>query len=124
VCPQFNHAWNAKELSYHQGKSDVWVAVAGKVYDISKFYKAQHSDIVGLDVTSDDMLQLAGHDLTPYFPVPLTLGCGDFVSNNKVFLQNANMTLDVPTAFHWSGQQQSVTTSDLHRPDWYTAQFL
>lgn len=98
--------------------------MAGKVYDISKYYKAQHSDIIGADVTSDDMLTLAGRDLTPYFPVPLTLGCGDFVKDDKVFLQNANFTVDVPIAFHYSGQQQSVQTSELRRDDWYTAKFL
>jgi chitin synthase len=94
------------------------------VYDISKFYKAQHSDIVGADVTSDDMLTLAGRDLTPYFPVPLILGCGDFVTNDKVYLQNANFTPEVPTAFHYSGEQQSVQTSALRQDDWYTARFL
>lgn len=100
------------------------MAIAGKVYDISKFYKAQHSDIVGADVTSDDMLTLAGKDLTPYFPVPLTLGCPNFITDDKVFLQNANFTPEVPTAFHYSGEQQSVQTSELRREDWYTARFL
>lgn len=84
-------------------------------------------------------------------PVPLTLGCPDFVTNRNVFLQAANFTpgscdllapscescparwslidavsvpAEVPTAYHYSGQQQSVATSALHNQDWYTATFM
>lgn len=111
--------------------------------DLTNFYKFQHSDIVGDDVTSADMLQLAGQDLTPYcmqsrsaymssdlisflpvVPVPLTLGCGYFVTDESVYLQPANFSESVPNAMHYSGKQQSVQTSNLHNEDWYTATFL
>lgn len=124
LCPDRNKAWNVKELSYHQGTNDYYVGVAGQVYDLTGFYKAQHSDIIGLDVTTDDMMQLAGQDLTPYFPVPLTLGCPGLVTDNQIYLQPANFTPTVPGAMHYSGQQQSVQTSALRDADWYTARFL
>lgn len=124
LCPDRNKAWNVKELSYHQGTNDYYVAVAGQVYDLTGFYKAQHSDIIGLDVTTPDMMQLAGQDLTEYFPVPLTLGCPGLVTDDQVYLQAANFTPTVPGAIHYSGRQQSVQTSALHDGDWYTARFL
>lgn len=124
LCPDRNKAWNVKELSYHQGTNDYYAAVAGQVYDLTGFYKAQHSDIVGLPVTTPDMMLLAGQDLTPYFPVPLVLGCPGLVTDNTVYLQSANFTPEVPGAVHTSGQMQSVQTSALHEADWYTSTFL
>ena len=124
TCPDRNKVWNIGELGYHSGRSDYYVGVAGKVYDLTNFYRSQHSDIVGMDVTAADMLELGGQDLTGYFPVPLTLGCPGLVTDARLALTPANFTPEVPTAMHISGVQQSVQTSNLHNTDWYTATFL
>lgn len=34
-------AWNVKEVSYHAGTNDYYVAVRGVVYDLTKFYRTQ-----------------------------------------------------------------------------------
>lgn len=34
------------------------------MYDLTDFWQAQHSDIQGLTVTGDQMLQLGGQDLS------------------------------------------------------------
>ncbi|GAA5850842.1 hypothetical protein JCM8547_009103 [Rhodosporidiobolus lusitaniae] len=124
LCPNMNKAWNEKELSYHSGASDYYVAVRGNVYDLTKFYKIQHSDITGETVSSESMLELGGLDLTHYFPIPLTLACPDLVTDDTLSLQYENFTAEVSTAVHTSGSQQQYTTSELHNDDWYTAQFL
>ena len=46
LCPQYNYAWNAKEVSYHDGGNDYYASVRGKVYDLTKFYKIQCADSI------------------------------------------------------------------------------
>lgn len=41
LCPQYNYAWNTKELSYHAASNDYYAAVRGNVYDLTKFFKIQ-----------------------------------------------------------------------------------
>ncbi|GAA5979187.1 hypothetical protein JCM10908_002832 [Rhodotorula pacifica] len=124
LCPNYNKAWNAKELGYHSGSNDYWVGVRGNVYDLTKYYKIQHSDIQGQPVTSSDMLTLGGLDLTQYFPIPLTSACPDLVSDQSLSLQYENFTAEVPTAVHTSGNLQPATGSALHQNDWYFDTFL
>ncbi|CAK7198179.1 hypothetical protein SEUCBS139899_000837 [Sporothrix eucalyptigena] len=122
LCPNYDKAWTSTELSSHQGASDFWVAIHGKVYDISKFWKIQHSDIVGRDVTSANMEPLAGLVLDPYFAPPLVLSCPGLVTDDTLAL-SFNTTLNDPDAEHTSGALQTVTSSNLHTSDWYTATF-
>ena len=88
MCPNIDKAWNVREVGYHTGTDDFYVSVRGVVYDLTKFYKVQyvavavvfiasadrkavcrHSDIIGMDSSKDLMLQLAGQDLSQYFPL-------------------------------------------------------
>lgn len=125
LCPNQNKAWNADQLATHAGTDDYYVAVAGKVYDLTKFYKSQHSDITNLAVDSSTMLQLAGQDLTPYFPVPLTLGCPTLVTDQSFTLTlNSNLTATITQAVHTSGSQQADSSSALSNANWYTSRFL
>ncbi|SGY39183.1 BQ5605_C003g02165 [Microbotryum silenes-dioicae] len=124
LCPNMNKAWNEKELGYHAGTTDYWVGVRGVVYDLTAFYRTQHSDISSSPVTSSDMLELGGQDLTNYFPIPLTLACPSLVSSTSLVLQYANFTADLPTAIHYTGTQQSVSSSALYSVDWYSETFI
>lgn len=125
ICPDMDKAWDTEELATHAGTDDYYVAVAGKVYDLTKFYGRQHSDIANSQVDSSTMLELAGQDLTPYFPIPLTLGCPGLVTDDTVSLStNANLTAVVSSALHTSGSQQTEKSSKLADADWYTARFL
>ncbi|BGP37180.1 hypothetical protein JCM10450v2_001087 [Rhodotorula kratochvilovae] len=124
ICPNYDKAWNEQELGYHSGSTDYWVGVRGNVYDLTKFYKIQHSDIDGQDVTSEDMLTLGGLDLTNYFPIPLTTACPTLVRDESLSLQYLNFTAEVSTAVHTSGSQQSNTGSALHDSNWYFDTFL
>ncbi|KAH9947205.1 chitin synthase [Amylocystis lapponica] len=125
LCPDSDKAWNVSELSQHQGHDDFYVAVAGKVYDVSKWIWGQHSDIQGEPSNSAASLDvLAGQDLTDYFPVPLSLACPGLVSASTVQLRYANFTPEVTQAQHTSGPMQGAVTSALHNDDWYTSTFL
>lgn len=123
LCPNLAKAWNLTELGYHAAENDFYVGVRGQVFDLTKFWKGQHSDITAQPVTNSDMLSLAGQDLTNYFPVPLTLACPN-VQSDLVSLQFSNWTLTVPNAVHTSGASQVVKSSALANPNWYTQTFL
>ncbi|KAL9934758.1 hypothetical protein V8E36_006533 [Tilletia maclaganii] len=124
LCPNQNKAWNADQLSTHAGPNDFYVAVYGKVYDLTNFYKQQHSDTT-LKVTSDIMFEVAGQDLTKYFPVPLTVGCPGLVTDvNTVFTLNDNYTMIIQQINHASGPQSPYLDSALRDIDWYPNRFL
>jgi chitin synthase len=123
LCPNFDTAWNADEVNEHQGDDDFYVSIRGSVYDISKFWTQQHSDMPTL-TTRANMQQFAGQNLDELFPVPLTIACQYLVSDPSVRLL-ANNTVSFGQAVHTSGPNyQTDTTSALHSIDWYTQVFL
>ncbi|SPO45320.1 chitin synthase 6 [Moesziomyces antarcticus] len=125
LCPDYDKAWNESQLSQHAGQDDYYAAIRGTVYDFTKFYKGDHSDITNLQTSSDLMLQLAGQDLTEYFPVPLTVGCQSLVSDTSLALQpTANNTPAISQAVHTSGPLQPDASSKLHDIEWYPERFL
>lgn len=123
LCPNFDKAWNQKEVSQHQGTNDFYVSIHGKVYDISKFWKEQHSD-TSIQTTQANMLPFAGMNLDEYFQPPLTVACPGLVSDPIVQLI-ANNTPIHPEGLHTSGPTyQPTTTTKLHDINWYTNLFL
>ncbi|KAI5116392.1 hypothetical protein M0805_005329 [Coniferiporia weirii] len=126
LCPNLNKAWDSDEVAEHSGTNDFYVSIRGRVYDVSNFIQADHSDITGEPSNSAALLDLfGGQDLTYYFPPPLTLACAGLVSDDTLALQIKNFTNEIsPTAIHTSGSQATSTTSKLANTDWYTATFL
>lgn len=122
LCPNKDKAWNAKELSTHQGDNDFWVSIHGRVYDISKFWKLQHSDTV-IETTKENMQPFAGMNLDEYFVPPLTLACPGIVDDDTIVLQ-ANNTVLYPEGVHTSGKLQPYQTSKLADPYWYSRDFM
>jgi chitin synthase len=122
LCPNFNKAWDASEVATHTGDDDFWVSIHGKVYDISKFWKLQHSDTV-IKTTSDLMQPLAGLNLDEYFMPPLSIACPGLVTDESLLLL-ANNTVDNTNAIHTSGSLQPYVTSKLHDINWYSEFFL
>ncbi|WPG97602.1 Chitin synthase 6 [Acrodontium crateriforme] len=123
LCPNMNKVWNQKEVSYHQGDNDYWVSYRGNVYDLSKFWKLQHSD-TNIQTTQDLMQPFAGTDVTPYITPPLTIACPGLGIGDDVQLQS-NTTITNSAALHQSGPIfQPDTTTKLHNIDWYPNDFL
>jgi chitin synthase len=124
LCPNMDKAWNAKEVGYHQGADDFYVSIHGKVYDITKFAREQHSD-TNVKTTSDNMLPFAGTNMDDYFPPPLTLACPGLLDDDTVVLQhNDTGAVDNPNAVHTSGFLQPDPTSALRNNRWYVDTFL
>ena len=123
LCPNFDKVWNQKEVGYHQGDDDFWVSIHGKVYDISKFWKLQHSD-TAIETTTSNMQPFAGMNLDEYFQPPLTTACRFLVTSDVVQL-TANTTVLYPAGLHTSGPfYQPDTKTAMHDINWYTSKFL
>ncbi|KAI9807641.1 MAG: hypothetical protein M1825_005582 [Sarcosagium campestre] len=121
LCPNYDKAWSQKEVSTHQGDDDFWVSQRGKVYDISKFWKQQHSD-TNIETTTTNMQPFAGLNVDQYFPVPLTIACPGLVSDESIELQ-PNSTVLFGEGLHSSGRSQANPTSKLSNKNWYNQNF-
>jgi chitin synthase len=123
LCPNYDKAWNAKEVGYHQGDNDFWVSHMGSVYDLKNWWKTDHSD-TSISTTSTNMQPFAGTDVTEYIVPPLTIACEGFNLADSIVLQSNN-TLTYPNAEHKSGSyEQADTTTALHSYDWYRTNFV
>jgi len=124
LCPNYDKVWTNSQVSQHQGQDDFYVSVRGRVYDISKFWKLQHSSVAGIQVSSELMRPLAGLNLNELFPIPLYVGCSGLVTDQTVLLQNNDSTLASSSFVHTSGYLSPYTSSDLADGDWYYKTFL
>lgn len=116
LCPNFDKAWSRNEVKTHQGGDDFWVSHYGKVYDITKFWKQQHSD-TDIKTTSENMMPLAGFDLDNYIFPPLNEVCKGLGIAETTRLV-PNNTAEFSIAVHTSGFY-AITNSKLHDPLWY-----
>jgi chitin synthase len=125
LCPDFDKAWARSQVKTHQGENDFWVSIHGNVYDITSFYTLQHSD-TSIKTTKDNMIELAGQDLTPYFPPLIYLACPQLTSDQNLKLQYNDSTAQQDNiAVHDSGPRfQPNTRTALHSADWYSQKFL
>ncbi|KAG8724071.1 hypothetical protein FRC09_000546 [Ceratobasidium sp. 395] len=87
LYPEFDKAWNVDQLDAHSGENDSWAAVRRAVYAMTSFWQDPHSDIQALPSSQDVMKELWGQGLTPYFPIPLTLGYSGLVADQTTFKQ-------------------------------------
>jgi chitin synthase len=125
LCPNKNKVWNSQEVSYHTGDNDFYVSIHGNVYDISSFWRLQHSDKVGAPTSASNMEQFAGENLDAYFPPPLTQACQPFVTEQSIYLQNNNSAADAdPIAVHSSGPFFQPGKTKLNQTTWYSDIFL
>lgn len=122
LCPNWDKAWSTKEVGYHQGEDDYWVSHMGKVYDLTKFWRTQHSDTV-IQTNSENMLPFAGLDMTPYIRPPLSRACQGLVTDDMLYLQ-PNNTLENPLGEHVSGPRSATPQSKLANIRWYEEDFL
>jgi chitin synthase len=120
LCPEFDHAWSADDLLGHDTANDFWVSISGSVYDITNFWKGDHS-IPSEPMTPDILLPWAGTDLSNYFPPPLELACAGLVTSNLLEMIYANATtVPIPIyAVHTSGALQSTPVSILPFGFWF-----
>ncbi|KAI0406169.1 class V chitin synthase [Xylaria palmicola] len=123
LCPNFDKAWLQNEVDGHTSQNSFWVSIHGKVYDISKFWKLQHSDS-GIQTTNDMMQPFAGLNLDRYFVPPLTLSCPGLVTAETTQLRVDPE--DQPTlaqGIHTSGFFANKNSKALSSDTWYKDKF-
>ena len=125
LCPNFDKAWNEKQVGYHQGSNDYYASIRGGVYDFTKFYKIQHSDTT-TKTTAATMLEFAGQNLDAYFPPPLNRACPGLDVDNTVILQhNDTSAVMNSAAVHTTGPLYATDRqSALGKYSWYDEIFL
>ncbi|KAI2624319.1 glycosyltransferase family 2 protein [Hypoxylon sp. NC1633] len=121
ICPNFDKAWLQSEVAGHQGGDDYWVSIHGRVYDLTNFWRLQHSDS-NIETTSDLMQQFAGLNLDEYFVAPLPLSCPGLGIPETMQLQKNN-TPTLVQGVHTSGYYQADQTTKLRSPTWYRDTF-
>ncbi|KAK5660365.1 hypothetical protein OQA88_12906 [Cercophora sp. LCS_1] len=123
LCPNFDKAWTQEEVSTHMGEDDFWVSHHGRVYDVTKFWRLQHSD-TSVETTSDLMMQFAGLNLDGYIVPPLPLACPGLDIKESVIIQFNDTSKDeLNFGVHRTGYLQSDPTTKLYSPDWYADRF-
>ena len=123
LCPNKDKAWNRHEVSTHQGDNDFFVSHHGSVYDLSSWWKVQHSDS-RTKITTENMQPLGGANMDPYIRPPLYLACPNLVHDYLIKFSN-NGSLEHPEAEHSSGNRTSRPDSKaLSQNDWYPNVFL
>ncbi|KAF9920458.1 hypothetical protein FBU30_009711 [Linnemannia zychae] len=113
MCPGAEHLFSPKEVGYHASPDDFFVSLRGKVYDITKFAKNDHSN-GHASYPSDTayMLPFAGMDLTEYFPLQLNIACYGLVTSPTLSLVTNNTIIGAQvhgpptsdTTIGWSSQ--------------------
>ncbi|KAF4996850.1 hypothetical protein FDECE_12286 [Fusarium decemcellulare] len=121
LCPNMDKAWSRKQVATHQGDDDFWVSIHGKIYDITDFWKQQHSD-TDIETTTANMQPLAGLDLDNYFVPPLHMVCKG-LGIKKTTRLATNNTPEYVTAVHTSGYYATDRKSALYNEDWYWTNF-
>lgn len=127
LCPNYDKAWNDKQVGYHQGTTDAYVSIYGSVYDISKFWRINHSNGDGgtPSVRSDQMQETFGQNVNQMFPLPLDTWCSPLVSSQSGVKLQYNTTSPLSAIFsHGSGSLSTFPGSQLDNADWYSADFL
>ncbi|KAF9351725.1 hypothetical protein BGX26_010331 [Mortierella sp. AD094] len=91
MCPGAEHLFSPNEVGYHAAPDDFYVSLRGKVYDITKFSKSDHSN-GHASYPSDTayMLPFAGTDVTEYFPVQLNIACYGLVTSPSLSMVSNN----------------------------------
>lgn len=124
ICPDYDKVWNSKEIKTHQGEDDFFVSIHGNVYDITKFYKKQHSDLPNQETSAATMMPFAGLDMSDYFPPPLFVACPELVSDDSVELVINSTKTPYQQAMHKSGSYlQPIKSTKLHQDNWYNDVF-
>ncbi|OAL02883.1 hypothetical protein IQ06DRAFT_245663 [Phaeosphaeriaceae sp. SRC1lsM3a] len=128
LCPNKDKVWDRTQVSQHQGEDDFFVSHHGVVYDLTSFWKKQHSDS-NTESTRERMMSMAGANMDGYIMPPLYLACSDLIDGsvprNKLLYLTSNDTLDNSFAIHKSGQQTNFPDSKaLSSDNWYPDVFL
>ncbi|KAJ2062688.1 hypothetical protein GGI09_004872, partial [Coemansia sp. S100] len=120
MCPK-QYVYNMDELADHTERSDAYVALRGKVYDITNFLNQEHGKSRG-GASPEDMIMYSGQEVNASFPLSLRAACPDLVpaSADPNWLMYLKSDIETETSFPFVHKAGSLANSkSMMRQDFY-----
>ncbi|KAJ1652074.1 hypothetical protein GGF38_005440, partial [Coemansia sp. RSA 25] len=95
LCPR-EYVWTMDEVSGHNSEKDAYIAMRGRVYDVTQYLNQKHG-VSSFVASKDLMLMYAGLDVNASFPIAVRTACSALVSqkadpNYSMYLTVADVT--------------------------------
>ncbi|KAJ1642602.1 hypothetical protein LPJ64_005567 [Coemansia asiatica] len=120
MCPK-QYVFNMDEVADHTERSDAFVALRGRVYDITNFINQEHGKSRG-GASPEDMVMYAGQEVNASFPLALRAACPDLVSarDDPNWLMYLKSDIETETSFPFVHRAGSLANSkEMMRQDFY-----
>ncbi|KAJ2162957.1 hypothetical protein GGF46_000143 [Coemansia sp. RSA 552] len=78
LCPK-EYVWTMEDVAGHNSPDDAYVAMRGRVYDISQYINQKHG-ISSYQASKDLMIMYTGQDINASFPIAVRTACPALVS--------------------------------------------
>ncbi|KAJ2378192.1 hypothetical protein IW150_000950, partial [Coemansia sp. RSA 2607] len=120
MCPK-QYVYNMDEVAVHTERSDAYVALRGRVYDITNFLNQEHGKSRG-SASPEDMIMYSGQEVNALFPLALRAACPDLVParDDPNWLMYLKSDIDTETAFPFIHRAGSLANSkEMMRQDFY-----
>ncbi|KAI8319291.1 hypothetical protein GQ54DRAFT_293074 [Martensiomyces pterosporus] len=120
MCPK-QYVYNMDEVADHTERNDAYVALRGKVYDITNFLNQEHGKSRG-GASPEDMIMYSGQEVNASFPLSLRAACPGLVSakDDPNWLMYLKPDIEAETAFPFIHKAGSLANSKMMmRQDFY-----
>ncbi|KAJ2236467.1 hypothetical protein H4R99_000811 [Coemansia sp. RSA 1722] len=120
MCPK-QYVYNMDEVSDHTERSDAYVALRGRVYDITNFINQEHGKSRG-GASPEDMIMYSGQEVNASFPLALRAACPDLVParDDPNWLMYLKSDIETETSFPFVHRAGSLANSkEMMRQDFY-----
>ncbi|KAJ2744323.1 hypothetical protein GGI20_003050 [Coemansia sp. BCRC 34301] len=120
MCPK-QYVYNMDELADHTERSDAYVALRGRAYDITNFLNQEHGKSRG-GASPEDMIMYSGLEVNASFPLSLRAACPDLIpaSADPNWLMYLKSDIETETAFPFVHRAGSLANSKtMMRQDFY-----
>ncbi|KAJ2402152.1 hypothetical protein GGI23_000916 [Coemansia sp. RSA 2559] len=120
MCPK-QYVYTMDEVAGHTERSDAYVAMRGRVYDITNFLNQEHGRSRG-GASPEDMILYSGQEINASFPLTLRAACPELVSaqDDPHWLMYLKSDIETEMAFPFIHRAGSLANSkELMRQDFY-----
>ncbi|KAJ2570407.1 hypothetical protein IW140_002307 [Coemansia sp. RSA 1813] len=120
MCPK-QYVYTMDEVSGHTERSDAYVAMRGRVYDITNFLNQEHGRSRG-GASPEDMIMYSGQEINSSFPLTLRAACPELISaqDDPHWLMYLKSDIETEMSFPFIHRAGSLANSkELMRQDFY-----
>ncbi|KAJ2359062.1 hypothetical protein GGF43_000383 [Coemansia sp. RSA 2618] len=120
MCPK-QYVFNMDEVADHTERSDAFVALRGKVYDITNFLNQEHGKSRG-GASPEDMIMYSGQEINASFPLSLRAACPELVAphDDPNWLMYLKSDIEIEQSFPFLHKAGGLANSKMMmRQDFY-----